>query len=191
MDMLENLNPEQRLAVEHGEGPALVLAGAGSGKTRVIVHRIAYLILRGASRPENILAVTFTNKAAQEMRERIHRLLGPSRSAEPLISTFHAFCVRLLRREIHFLGYRQDFSIYDTDDQKRLMKQILEDSHREELSAREVLSRVSYAKNHNVTPEVYAHRFPSETAEEIAALYRTYDSRLRKANALDFDDLLL
>src|SRR6058998_201550 len=193
MDMLENLNPEQRLAVEHGEGPALVLAGAGSGKTRVIVHRIAYLILRGATRPENVLAVTFTNKAAQEMRERVHRLLGPGRSSEPMISTFHSLCVRILRREIHLLGYRQDFSIYDTDDQKRLMKQVIQDLgfKESEFSPREALSRISYAKNHNVAAEAYAERFPSENAEEFERLYQTYNLRLHKSNALDFDDLLL
>ncbi len=193
MDILSNLNPQQRLAVEHGCGPALVLAGAGSGKTRTIAYRIAYLIRNGAARPENILAVTFTNKAAKEMRERVHALLGPTRTAEPLITTFHSFCVRLLRREIERLGYKRDFSIYDTDDQRRLMKQILEDEHRREkdLPPREILSRISYAKNHKVPFSTFPHRFPSEAAEDIAHLYQVYDQRLRKANALDFDDLLL
>ena len=194
MDFLARLNPQQRIAVEHGTRPALVLAGAGSGKTRVIVCRIAYLILNGATRPENILAVTFTNKAAQEMRERVHRLLGPGRISEPLISTFHSLCVRILRREIALLGYRQDFSIYDTDDQKRLMKEIMQDSGSEEeseISPRDALRQISYAKNHNVPVEAYAERFPSVTAEQIERLYKIYNHRLRKANALDFDDLLL
>ena len=147
MDILANLNPQQRIAVEHGRGPALVLAGAGSGKTRVIACRIVYLIQNAAARPENILAVTFTNKAAKEMRERVQKILGPSRSAEPLISTFHSFCVRLLRREIHHLGYKRDFSIYDTDDQKKLIKQALQEIRMPErdLSPREVMSRISYA----------------------------------------------
>ncbi len=193
MDILAALNPQQRLAVEHGRGPALVLAGAGSGKTRVITYRIAYLIHNGAARPESILAVTFTNKAAQEMRERVHALLGPSRTAEPLITTFHSFCVRVLRREIARLGYKRDFSIYDTDDQRRLMKQILKDEHlsEKEFAPREVLSRISYAKNHNVPVKTYALRFPSEIAEDVQHLFEVYDGRLRKSNALDFDDLLL
>ncbi len=193
MDILAGLNPEQRLAVEHGRGPALVLAGAGSGKTRVIAHRIAYLIRNAAARPEDILAVTFTNKAAREMRDRVHALLGPGRTAEPLIATFHSFCVRLLRREISRLGYKRDFSIYDTDDQRRLIKQILEDERRPEkdLAPREILSRISYAKNHNIPAAAYARRMPSATAEDLQHLYETYDQRLRKANALDFDDLLL
>jgi DNA helicase II / ATP-dependent DNA helicase PcrA len=193
MDILANLNPPQRLAVEHGRGPALVLAGAGSGKTRVIACRIAYLIQNGASRPENILAVTFTNKAAREMRERVQKIIGSSRSAEPLISTFHSFCVRLLRREIHHLGYKRDFSIYDTDDQKNLIKQTLEEMRGPELelSPREILSRISYAKNHGVAPEQYAARFPSDTAEDVRNLYEKYNTRLRNTNSLDFDDLLL
>jgi DNA helicase-2/ATP-dependent DNA helicase PcrA len=193
MDILAGLNAQQRLAVEHGRGPALVLAGAGSGKTRVIAHRIAYLIRNAAARPENILAVTFTNKAAREMRERVHKIVGSLRSAEPLISTFHSFCVRLLRREIHHLGYRHDFSIYDTDDQKRLIKQILEENEdiELELAPREILSRISYAKNHGISPEQYADRFPSETAEDVEYVYGKYNARLRHANSLDFDDLLL
>jgi DNA helicase-2/ATP-dependent DNA helicase PcrA len=193
VDTLAHLNPQQRTAVEHGRGPALVLAGAGSGKTRVIAHRIAHLIRNRAARPENILAVTFTNKAAQEMRERVHALLGPTRTAEPLITTFHSFCVRVLRHEIQRLGYKRDFSIYDTDDQQRLMKQILEDERRpkKEPSPREILSRISYAKNHNVSVAAFADRFPSPAAEDVQHLYEVYDERLRKANALDFDDLLL
>lgn len=193
MDVLAKLNSQQREAVEHGRGPALVLAGAGSGKTRVITHRVAYLIRNGAARPENILAVTFTNKAAKEMRERIHALLGPSRTAEPLVTTFHSFCVRLLRREIEKLGYKRDFSIYDTDDQRRLMKQILEDEKisEKEFPPRETLSRISHAKNHNVSAAAYAGRFPSPTAEDLQHIYEIYDGRLRRANALDFDDLLL
>ena len=191
MDILAGLNPQQRLAVEHGRGPALVLAGAGSGKTRVIAHRIAYLVQNAAARPENILAVTFTNKAAKEMRERVQKIIGSSRSAEPLISTFHSFCVRLLRREIHHLGYKRDFSIYDTDDQKRLIKRILEENSELDLSPREVLSRISYAKNHGVSPEQFASRFPSETADDLQRFYGHYNTRLHNSNSLDFDDLLL
>jgi len=193
MDILGGLNREQRLAVEHGQGPALVLAGAGSGKTRVIAYRIAYLVQNGAVRPENILAVTFTNKAAKEMRERVQKLLGSERSAEPLISTFHSFCVRLLRREIHHLGYKRDFSIYDTDDQKRLIRQTLEEMQKPdlELSPREIISRISYAKSHGVPPERFAARFPSDKAEDLEYIYDKYNTRLRSTNSLDFDDLLL
>jgi DNA helicase-2/ATP-dependent DNA helicase PcrA len=192
MEILTHLNRQQRIAVEHGPGPALVLAGAGSGKTRVIAYRIAYLIQNGATRPENILAVTFTNKAAKEMRERVKKLVGPARHAEPLISTFHSFCVRLLRREIHHLGYKRDFSIYDTDDQKRLMKQILEEINNPDLNLppREVISRISYAKNHGLTPGRVAHSDP-ETVEYLQRIFETYNNRLRSSNALDFDDLLL
>ncbi len=193
MDILSGLNTQQRIAVEHGRGPALVLAGAGSGKTRVIAHRIAYLIRNAAARPENVLAVTFTNKAAREMRERVQKILGTSRSAEPLIATFHSFCVRLLRREIHRIGYKRDFSIYDTDDQKRLMKQILEEhaGPAKEMTPREVLSRISFAKNHGVSAEQYAARYPADSAEDVQRFYGAYNARLKNANSLDFDDLLL
>ena len=194
MDIISGLNPQQRQAVEHGRGPALVIAGAGSGKTRVIACRIAHLIQNSAARPENILAVTFTNKAAKEMRERVQKLIGTSRSAEPLISTFHSFCVRLLRREIHHLGgYNRDFSIYDTDDQKRLVKQTLEELKlsEQDLKPREILSRISRAKNLGVAPENFAEHFPSDVAEDIEYIYEKYDSRLRGSNSLDFDDLLL
>ncbi len=192
MDILSQLNPQQRLAVEHGPGPALVLAGAGSGKTRVIAYRIAYLIRNAAARPESILAVTFTNKAASEMRQRVQLIVGPARSAEPLISTFHSFCVRLLRREIQQLGYKRDFSIYDTDDQKRLIKNILQEINPDtEMTPREVLSRISYAKNHGTSPEQYAKRFPFNASEDIQRIYIQYNQRLKNTNSLDFDDLLL
>jgi len=192
MDILSHLNPQQRLAVEHGPGPALVLAGAGSGKTRVIAYRIAYLIQNAAVRPENILAVTFTNKAASEMRQRVQHIVGPARSAEPLISTFHSFCVRLLRREIHQLGYRRDFSIYDTDDQKRLVKNILQEMAPEtNMTPRELISRISYAKNHGTSSEPYAKRFPFSGNETVQQVYMQYNLRLRNTNSLDFDDLLL
>jgi DNA helicase-2/ATP-dependent DNA helicase PcrA len=193
MDILAGMNPQQQIALQHGRGPALVLAGAGSGKTRVITHRIAYLIRNQAARPEQILAVTFTNKAADEMRERIHTILGPNRSAEPLISTFHSFCVRLLRREIQQLGYKRDFSIYDTDDQRRQVKLILQELKLREadLPARAVLSRISLAKNHGVGPGEFARKFPTRDADEVALVYATYEQKLRQANALDFDDLLL
>ena len=193
MDILSGLNPQQKQAVEHVQGPALVLAGAGSGKTRVIACRIANLIQNSSVRPENILAVTFTNKASKEMRERVQKLIGESRTAEPLISTFHSFCVRLLRREIHHLGYNRDFSIYDTDDQKRLVKQTLEELKltEQDLKPRDVLSRISYAKNRGVAPENFAARFPSDAAKDIEYIYEKYDSRLRGSNSLDFDDLLL
>jgi DNA helicase-2/ATP-dependent DNA helicase PcrA len=193
MDILADLNPQQRLAVEHGRGPALILAGAGSGKTRVIAYRIAYLIRNSAARPENILAVTFTNKAAKEMRERVQKIVGSARNAEPLIATFHSFCVRLLRREIHHLGYNRDFSIYDTDDQRRMVKQILADNNNPqlEIAPREILSRISYAKNHGVSPEQYSARFPSKTAMDVQSIYAQYNAHLRRSNSLDFDDLLL
>jgi DNA helicase-2/ATP-dependent DNA helicase PcrA len=192
MDILSQLNPHQRMAVEHGSGPALVLAGAGSGKTRVIAYRIAYLIRNAAARPESILAVTFTNKAASEMRQRVQHIVGSSRTAEPLIATFHSFCVRLLRREIHQLGYKRDFSIYDTDDQKRLIKNILHEMEFEmELTPKEVLSRISYAKNHGTSPEQYAKRFSFDASEAVQHVFIQYDRRLKNTNSLDFDDLLL
>jgi DNA helicase II / ATP-dependent DNA helicase PcrA len=193
MDILAQLNTQQRIAVEHGRGPALILAGAGSGKTRVIAYRIAYLIQNSVVRPENILAVTFTNKASKEMKERVQKIISSSRTAEPLISTFHSFCVRLLRREIHHLGYKRDFSIYDTDDQKRLIKQSVEELRNPDLdlSPREIISRISYAKNHGIAPENFAFRFPAKDAEDVQKIYAKYNIRLRSSNSLDFDDLLL
>ena len=148
MDFLQHLNPEQREAVQHVEGPLLILAGAGSGKTRVIVHRVAYLLAEEHARPAELLAVTFTNKAAEEMRSRVESLVGADCS-DLWISTFHALCARLLRREAPAIGLSRDFVIYDSSDQLALMKQVLRDLQIDDalLQPRAALSRISHAKN--------------------------------------------
>ncbi|MGH9649007.1 MAG: ATP-dependent helicase [Terriglobales bacterium] len=195
MGLLDDLNPQQREAVEGVEGPLLILAGAGSGKTRVITYRIAHLMENLGVEPDAILAVTFTNKAAAEMAERVERLAGTRTLARPLISTFHSFCVRVLRRDIEALnaGYRRDFAIYDEDDQgatvKAAMKQLGLDT--KQLPPRGVLSRISWAKNHMRDPEDVLREGPDAQAERLAQVYKTYREQLHKANALDFDDLLL
>lgn len=194
MERLENiLNDKQAEAVRHTEGPLLVLAGAGSGKTRVLTHRIAYLIDECNVPPYNILAITFTNKAAREMRERVDRLIGDAASSV-WVSTFHSMCVRILRRDIQLIGYTRDFSIYDTEDQRTVMRQILKDFGIDSklLRERTVLSVISTAKNSGVD----ALQFQKEagqglTERRIADCYIEYEKRLRRNNALDFDDLLL
>jgi DNA helicase-2/ATP-dependent DNA helicase PcrA len=193
--LLDQLNPQQRLAVETTEGPLLILAGAGSGKTRVITYRIAHLIETVGVSPDAILAVTFTNKAAAEMAERVEKLAGGSLLRQPLISTFHSFCVRVLRRDIEALkdGFRRDFVIYDESDQQLVvkagMKRLGLDDKQTKPSA--VLARISWAKNHMRDPiEVYRSSADPKT-ERIAHIYEIYRQELRKANALDFDDLLL
>jgi DNA helicase II / ATP-dependent DNA helicase PcrA len=193
--LLDQLNPQQRLAVETIEGPLLILAGAGSGKTRVITFRIAHLIETVGVSPDAILAVTFTNKAAAEMAERVEKLAGGSLLRQPLISTFHSFCVRVLRRDIEALkdGFRRDFVIYDEADQQSLVKSAIKrlglDDKQMKPSA--VLSRISWAKNHMRDPiEVYQSS-PDPKSERVAHIYEIYRQELRKANALDFDDLLL
>ncbi len=188
-----DLNPEQRQAVQHTDGPLLLLAGAGSGKTRVITYRIAYLIEGLGVRPESILAVTFTNKAADQMRDRVHELLKESRSANPLICTFHSFCVRLLRREIGALGYTKDFVIYDETDQESVMKECLKEVglDAKALTPRSVLSQVSYAKNHGISPSQLYQTATDPRREQFAILFDHYEKKLHRANALDFDDLLL
>ncbi len=195
-NLLDQLNSQQRIAVEQTEGPLLILAGAGSGKTRVITYRIAYLIEAQGVPPENILAVTFTNKAAEQMKERVARLLDGRvalRSGAPHVSTFHSFCVSVLRRQIDRLGYTRDFSIYDEDDQQRLMKTCIAELGLEDqvTSPRSVLGRISFAKNHGLTPEMLYQQAKSDQMEKVAALFDRYDAKLRQANALDFDDLLL
>ncbi|HEX8072354.1 MAG TPA: UvrD-helicase domain-containing protein [Pyrinomonadaceae bacterium] len=198
MDFLKGLNEQQRAAVMATEGPLLILAGAGSGKTRVIVHRIAYLIAERGVAPHHILAVTFTNKAAQEMRERVVKTLGhyPVQSA-PLISTFHSLCVRLLRRDIEHLdeGYTRSFTIYDQDDSVRVVKTCVRDLgyDTERLAPRQTQSAISHAKNSGLDAEAYAARieYGDEKKAAVARIFKLYEERLRANNALDFDDLLI
>ncbi len=193
-----NLNPQQREAVEIATGPILILAGAGSGKTRVITYRIVHLIQHLNVRPEQILAVTFTNKAAEEMKARVDALLGSElRSASPLISTFHSFCVRLLRRDVEKMnaGYTRNFTIYDTDDQARVIRQIMKDTGMDDksISVRQVQSGISGAKNRGQSPASYANQadYATDRREKIARIYKLYEERLQQANAMDFDDLLI
>jgi ATP-dependent DNA helicase UvrD/PcrA len=193
MSLLDPLNPQQREAVEAAEGPLLILAGAGSGKTRVITYRIANLIAARAVPPENILAVTFTNKAAEQMKERVASLLSENLETWPHISTFHSFCVRVLRRDIKPLGYTRDFSIYDEDDQSRVVKACLEELGLTEqfASPRAVLGRISYAKNRGLKPEDVYRQAADPASEKLASVFDRYDQKLLQSNALDFDDLLL
>jgi DNA helicase-2/ATP-dependent DNA helicase PcrA len=192
---LTNLNPEQRAAVEATEGPLLILAGAGSGKTRVITSRIAWLIREKGVAPDSILAVTFTNKAASEMAERVDRLLDHSTLAKPLLCTFHSFCVRILRRDIEALkeGLTRDFAIYDENDQQAIVKQIMKRMglDTKQLKPSAVLGRISWAKNHMIDPQEYFLASRDPNSERIAHIFKSYQAELRKSNALDFDDLLL
>ena len=196
--LIANLNPEQRAAVETTEGPLLILAGAGSGKTRVITSRIAWLIREKAVAPDSILAVTFTNKAAAEMGERVEKLLDHSAVAKPLIATFHSLCVRILRRDIEALkigndGLTRSFAIYDENDQQGIVKQIMRRMglDTKQLTPRTVLGRISWAKNHMVDPQEYYLGSKDPNSERIAHIYQGYKAELKKNNALDFDDLLL
>jgi DNA helicase II / ATP-dependent DNA helicase PcrA len=192
LDLVAALNPPQREAVLHGDGPLLVLAGAGSGKTRVLTHRIAHLIAERDVPPWAILAITFTNKAAGEMRERLADLVGPG-AREIWASTFHSACVRILRRDAEHIGYARNFTIYDADDQLRLMRACFadEDVDPKRFAPRGVLTRISDAKNRLVDPEGLAEETGSFGDEVVVRLYRRYSDRLRAAGALDFDDLLM
>ncbi len=190
--VLDGLNPQQREAVTYGTGPLLVLAGAGSGKTRVIVQRIAWLVREAGVPPEVILAVTFTNKAAGEMRERVERLLGPDRVGA-WIGTFHALCLRILRRDGARIGVGPGFEIYDTDDQLAIVRRILkaETGEANAGTPRAVLARISRAKNALESPQAFARRAFTPDARLAARVYETYQEALRRANAVDFDDLLV
>ena len=191
-NILEGLNPQQEEAVKHFKGPLLILAGAGSGKTRVLTHRIAYLIDYYDVNPYHILALTFTNKAAGEMRERVDQIVGYG-SENIWVSTFHSTCVRILRRYIEVLGYKRSFTIYDADDQRALMREIIKflDLDPKKYKERAFLNVISNAKDELIGPEEYARRAQGDKMREIyARAYQEYEKRLRDANALDFDDLI-
>ena len=193
MSIYDTLNDRQKEAVYETEGPVLLLAGAGSGKTRVLTHRIAYLIENNGVNPWNILAITFTNKAAGEMRERVNSLIGFG--AEQIwVSTFHSACVRILRRHIDLLGYSTNFSIYDTDDQKSLMKEICKrlEIDTKVYKERSILSAISSAKDELIGPkEFYQNTIGDYSKQKIAVAYEEYQKALKNNNALDFDDIIV
>ncbi len=198
IDLTANMNPPQAEGVTTVDGPVLLLAGAGSGKTRVITHRIAHLIQQRGVSPDSILAVTFTNKAAKEMSERVDKILGHSSLARPTLATFHSFCVRVLRRDIEALrtngvGLTRTFAIYDETDQQAVVKQALKrlSIDDKQLKPRVALGRISWAKNHMIDPQEYFLASTNPMEEKIAHIFEVYRKELFKANALDFDDLLL
>lgn len=191
-DLLEGLNPPQRDAVMHGEGPMLILAGAGSGKTRVITHRIAYLLRTQQARPSEILAITFTNKAAAEMRERVELLVGRATRAM-WVMTFHAACARMLRAHAEKLGFTRQFTIYDSADQRRLIKQCLDNRgyDTKRYTPRAMQSQISTSKNKLVSPDRYAEAAGSPFEEIVGEIYGDYNRELLRMNAMDFDDMLV
>jgi DNA helicase-2/ATP-dependent DNA helicase PcrA len=190
--ILQGLNPAQREAVRATDGPVMIIAGPGSGKTRTLTHRIAYLLATGKARPWEILALTFTNKAAREMKERVHALVGLDQARGMWMGTFHATFARMLRRDGDRLGYTSDFSIYDTDDTERLLKALMERHHVDpkQYRPRTLRSLISSAKNQLVPPEKYARMAATPVQEAAARVYGPYQQALRRANAMDFDDLL-
>ena len=190
--LLAELNPPQREAVTHGEGPLLVLAGAGSGKTRVLTYRIAYLLATGQALPSEILAITFTNKAAGEMRERVEQLVGGV-SRLMWVMTFHSACARILRADAQRLGYKRAFTIYDEADSLRMVKRCVEelDVDPKRFPPRAVRAQISAAKNQLLDAEGYAEAQGSFFEETVADVYRLYERRMLEANAMDFDDLLV
>ncbi|MGH2912969.1 MAG: ATP-dependent helicase, partial [Solirubrobacteraceae bacterium] len=193
--LLEGLNEPQREAVTHGEGPLLILAGAGSGKTRVLTHRIAYLIFEGLSHPSEILAITFTNKAAQEMRGRVERLIDdpPARTRGMWLMTFHAACARILRTSGERLGYTKRFTIYDQADARRMIKRCIEEvgADPKRFAPAAIHSQISQAKNKLLFAEDCAQAVGSPFEQVVAEVYELYESELHRMNAMDFDDLLL
>src|SRR5437763_2525637 len=190
--LLGGLNPPQREAVEHGDGPLLILAGAGSGKTRVLTHRLAHLVLTGRAQRSEVLAITFTNKAAQEMRERVELLLG-HRTRGMWVSTFHAACARMLRADAPRLGYTRQFTIYDQSDSRRLVKRCLEelDADPKRFSPAAVQSQISDAKNRLRDANAYRQLVGSYFERTVADAFELYVQQLLRMNAMDFDDLLV
>jgi len=190
--LIEGLNTQQRAAVVHSGSPLLIVAGAGSGKTRVLTHRIGYLLAERDATPGQILAITFTNKAAGEMKERVAALVGP-RAKAMWVSTFHSMCVRILRAEHKVLGLKSSFSIYDADDAKRLMTLVGRDLDLDakRYPARSLSAQVSNLKNELVTPQAWSERATNAHEKVLAEAYRVYQQRLREAQALDFDDLIM
>ncbi|WP_214484577.1 DNA helicase PcrA [Bacillus sp. SM2101] len=190
--LLTGLNPQQQEAVKATDGPLLIMAGAGSGKTRVLTHRIAYLMTEKEIAPWNILAITFTNKAAREMKDRIQSLLGPA-AEEIWISTFHSMCVRILRKDIDRIGINRNFSILDSSDQQSVIKNILKEKNIDpkKFDPRTILSTISSAKNELIDAEEYSKQTGSYYEETVSNVYSEYESRLRKNQALDFDDLIM
>ena len=193
MDLLKGLNKEQQEAVLHTEGPLLILAGAGSGKTRVLTHRIAYLIKEKNVYPSSILAITFTNKAAKEMKERTAKLLGDM-AEDMWVSTFHSTCVKILRRDIEKIGYSRSFVIFDTSDQQTLIKDCIKELNLNEKNFpfREVLSHIGRAKDELIEPEIYLKSNASDfRMSKVAKIYELYQKKLKNNNALDFDDIIM
>ncbi|MBM6616253.1 DNA helicase PcrA [Bacillus suaedaesalsae] len=190
--LLSGLNPEQQEAVKATDGPLLIMAGAGSGKTRVLTHRIAYLMAEKEVAPWNILAITFTNKAAREMKDRVSKIVGGA-AEEIWISTFHSMCVRILRRDIDRLGYSRNFTILDTTDQLSVIKNVMKDRNidTKKFEPRSMLGSISSAKNELITPEEYAKTAAGPYESIVSSVYQDYQKRLRKNMALDFDDLIM
>ncbi|MDX6524076.1 MAG: ATP-dependent helicase UvrD/PcrA, partial [Gaiellales bacterium] len=190
---LDTLNPQQREAVLCTEGPLLVVAGAGSGKTRVLTHRIAHLIAEGLASPSEILAITFTNRAATEMKERVEQLVGGRIASRMWVMTFHSACGRMLRRDAELIGYKSSFTIYDQADQVRLVKNIIEEEGKDpkRYVPRAVHGSISKAKDRLLTAALYEQQVSGFFEQSVASVYELYERRLSEANAMDFDDLIM
>src|SRR5690625_346448 len=191
-DLLKGLNKEQQEAVKHTDGPLLIMAGAGSGKTRVLTHRIAYLLGEKDVSARNVLAITFTNKAAREMKNRVRKLIGPE-SEYMWVSTFHSMCVRILRRDIDRIGYSKNFTILDSSDQLSVVKQVLKDLNidKKQFDPRAMLGQISAAKNELISVAEYNKKVGNFYERQVGQIYEAYQKMLQKNQSLDFDDLIM